>query len=141
MVKDTALKFLRRDVSNETLQALLETDTGTPRTFGRKQYPWDGSGSSPGRVRWNRRFHHQRRRTLRALGSGPLPGPYFSSGILASSILLAAGSEEQKTRYLADIATGEKVLTLALTEPTYSWEPASVVTTAVPRGDDFVLDG
>jgi len=76
-----------------------------------------------------------------ALGSGPLPGPYFSSGILGSLIVLEAGSEEQKKNILPSVAKGEDILTLALTESEYSWEPGGVQTTATNKNGDFVLDG
>ena len=142
MVKDTALKFLRRDVSSETIQALLETDTGYTEEIWQKaismgwlgiiipeEYGGTGGSLTSAGV------------LFEALGTGPLPGPYFSSGILASFILLEAGSEDQKTQVLSNMAAGAQVLTLAFTEPAYSWEPASVMTTATPVGDDFVLNG
>jgi alkylation response protein AidB-like acyl-CoA dehydrogenase len=142
MVKNTALMFLRRDVSNETVQTLLETDTGYNEQIWQKaismgwlgiiipeEYGGTGGSLTSAGV------------LFEALGTGPLPGPYFSSGILASSILLEAGSEEQKTQFLAGVTAGTHVLTLALTEPAYSWEPASVMATGTPAGDDFVLNG
>ena len=142
MVKDTALKFLRRDVSNETIQALLETETGYTAEIWQKaismgwlgiiipeEYGGTGGSLTSAGV------------LFEALGTGPLPGPYFSSGILASFIILEACTEDQKTHLLANIAAGTQVLTLAFTEPTYSWEPASVMTTAIPLGDDYVLNG
>jgi len=76
-----------------------------------------------------------------ALGTGPLPGPYFSSGILSSLIVLEAGTEEQKQSILPDVGEGRKILTLALTEPEYSWEPGAVQTSAESKNDDFVLNG
>jgi acyl-CoA dehydrogenase len=76
-----------------------------------------------------------------ALGSGPLPGPYFSSGILSSLIILEAGTEEQKQQLLPPISKGEQIVTLALTEPDYSWEPGLIETTATSVNGDFVIDG
>jgi len=45
------------------------------------------------------------------LGRGPLPGPFFSSGVLGALTVLEAGTEEQKRRILPGVATGERVLT------------------------------
>src|SRR5690606_30892729 len=74
-------------------------------------------------------------------GSGPVPGPLFSSGVLSAQIILQAGSEEQKQAYLPDIAIGAKVCTLAMTEPDYSWGPSGVRLRAVADGDGYVLNG
>ena len=50
------------------------------------------------------------------LGAGPVPGPLFSSGVLCARILVEAASEAQKKEWLPQIASGERVFALALTE-------------------------
>jgi len=142
MLKKTALDFIKRDAPKEVIQTLQETDTGYTEELWRKavangwlgviipeQYGGTGTPLTNAGV------------LFEALGTGPLPGPYFSSGILGSLIILEAGTEEQKQRILPAIAAGEQVLTLALTEPEYSWEPGAVQTTATSKNGDFVLDG
>jgi len=142
MLKKTALDFLRRDAPKEVIQELQESDTGYTEELWRKivemgwpgliipeQYGGAGNSLTSAGV------------LFEALGTGPLPGPYFSSGILGSSIILEAGTEEQKRRILSAVAEGEQILTLALTEPGYSWEPGAVQTTAQSKNGDFVLDG
>jgi alkylation response protein AidB-like acyl-CoA dehydrogenase len=142
ILRTTALNFLERDIPKETLQKLLDTDTGfndeiwkkvvemgwlgimIPEEYGGTGYPLTTAGV-----------------LFEALGSGPLPGPYFSSGILGSQIVLAAGSEEKKKEILPDVAEGKTVLTLALTEPGYSWEPDAVQTAAEKKNGDYVLNG
>ncbi|MFC1919078.1 acyl-CoA dehydrogenase family protein, partial [Chloroflexota bacterium] len=51
------------------------------------------------------------------------------------------GSEEQKQSILPAIAEGEHILTLALTEPEYSWEPGAVQTAATGKNGDYILNG
>jgi len=75
------------------------------------------------------------------LGRGPLPGPFFSSGVLGALTVLEAGSEEQRRRILPAAASGERVLTVAITEPNTSWGPGGV--TLAPQGSNgsYVLNG
>ena len=142
MLRKTGLDFMRRDAPKEVVQALQETDTGYTEELWRKavemgwlgiiipeQYGGTGNSLTSAGV------------LFEALGTGPLPGPYFSSGILGGSIILEAGTEEQKRSILPAIAEGQQILTLALTEPEYSWEPGAVQTTASSKNGDFVLDG
>jgi alkylation response protein AidB-like acyl-CoA dehydrogenase len=75
------------------------------------------------------------------LGRGPIPGPHFSSGILGALAVLEAGSDEQKSELLPAIATGERVITLAVTEPDYGWGPEFVRMVAQRRGEWLVLNG
>ena len=75
------------------------------------------------------------------LGTGPVPGPLFSSAVLCARILLEAASELMKTAWLPRIASGERVFALALTEAQYGWTPQSIRLEASPRGDDFLLTG
>ena len=142
MLRKTALDFMGRDAPKGVIQTLQETDTGYTEELWRKvvemgwlgviipeQYGGTGNSlTSAGAL-------------FEVLGRGPLPGPYFSSGILSSLAILEAGTEEQKKRILLPMARGEQILTLALTEPEYSWEPEAVQATAEGKNGDFVLNG
>src|SRR5262245_49320286 len=58
---------------------------------------------------------------LEELGRGPVPGPFFQSGVLSALALLEGGSEPQRGAILPRIAEGREVVTVAITEPEASW--------------------
>ncbi|MEO6713212.1 MAG: acyl-CoA dehydrogenase [Mycobacteriales bacterium] len=60
---------------------------------------------------------------------------------LGTQGMLLAGSEELKARYLPQVASGEKMISYALTEPGAGSDAAAMKTRAVRDGDDWVLDG
>ncbi len=62
------------------------------------------------------------------VGIGTLPLVYF-------------GTEEQKQRYLPGLASGEYVAAYCLTEDTSGSDSRAARTTAVPDGDEYVLNG
>src|SRR5919106_1248282 len=55
--------------------------------------------------------------------------------------ILLAGSEAQKTKYLPGLATGELLAAYSLSEPGAGSDAAGLKTTAVRRGDHYVLNG
>ncbi len=58
------------------------------------------------------------------------------------STLLRAGSPEQKKKYLPRIATGEwRLQSMAVTEPTTGSDTTKLKTTAVRKGDRYVVNG
>lgn len=74
-------------------------------------------------------------------GRGPLPGPFFSSGVLSALTVLEGGTEEQRQRILPEIASGRQVFTLAITEPARSWGPQGVALAPERRGDHYLVNG
>lgn len=63
-------------------------------------------------------------------------------GSLAMSAIHKHGSEEQKQRWLPDLAAGEAIGCFGLTEPTAGSDPAGMRTMAVQEpGGDWVLNG
>lgn len=60
---------------------------------------------------------------------------------LNSLTLLQWGTEEQKQKYLVPQAKGEKIAAFGLTEPGAGSDVASLGTTAVRDGDDYILNG
>ena len=64
-----------------------------------------------------------------------------TSNSLGGGPLMLAGSEEQKKKYLPLVASGEKIMVFALTEPGAGSDAGGTTTTAVPDGDDFILNG
>jgi alkylation response protein AidB-like acyl-CoA dehydrogenase len=60
---------------------------------------------------------------------------------LNSLTLLQWGSEDQKQRFLAPQARGEKLATFGLTEPGVGTDAANLSTTARRDGDDYILNG
>lgn len=65
---------------------------------------------------------------------------YAGSGLGAYPILLF-GSEDQKMRYLPDIASGKKLAAFGLTEANAGSDAGGIQTTAVLDGDEYVLNG
>ncbi|MBI4202243.1 MAG: acyl-CoA/acyl-ACP dehydrogenase [Chloroflexi bacterium] len=78
---------------------------------------------------------------LEEMGRALLPGPFFSTTVLGAMTLLEAGSEEQKSQYLPRLAQGNLITTLALTEPTATYEPSGLRATAAARDGGYVLNG
>ncbi len=78
---------------------------------------------------------------LEEMGRALLPGPFFSTVVLAGMSILEAGSEAQKREFLPKIAEGQLVMTLALTEPSARWDAAGIEATASPSGDGYVING
>ncbi len=64
-----------------------------------------------------------------------------SPNSLQSTPILRDGTDEQKEKYLRPMVTGEKMFCFALTEPGAGSDAASILTTAVEDGDDYILNG
>ena len=60
---------------------------------------------------------------------------------IGSEALVADGNEDQKRRYLPDLASGRITGCFALTEPEAGSDAAALKTTAVREGEGYVLDG
>ncbi|MFQ5811649.1 MAG: acyl-CoA dehydrogenase family protein [Anaerolineae bacterium] len=55
--------------------------------------------------------------------------------------IIKFGTEEQKKKYLPGLATGERLATVAVTEPTGGSDPKSGRTSYKKDGDDYVING
>lgn len=64
-----------------------------------------------------------------------------SPNSLQSTPILRDGTPEQKEKYLRPMVTGEKFFCFALTEPGAGSDAASILTTAVEDGDDYIING
>ncbi len=65
---------------------------------------------------------------------------YAASGLGCMPILVL-GSEEQKKKYLTEIASGRKLAAYGLTEANAGSDVAGMETTAVLDGDEYVING
>lgn len=60
---------------------------------------------------------------------------------LGGGPIVLAGNEEQKKKYLPQIASGEKIICFGLTEPGAGSDAGGTTTTAVKDGDDYIING
>ena len=60
---------------------------------------------------------------------------------IAGQVLVGFGTDEQKSRWLEGIASGDVVASFALTEPGAGSNPAGLRTKAVKDGDQWVING
>lgn len=65
----------------------------------------------------------------------------LSQPIFGSEQLLLFGTEEQKKKYLPPLAKGDWVTGFSITEPEAGSDAASVITSAVKEGDEYVING
>lgn len=65
----------------------------------------------------------------------------YGAPIFNALTLLHHGSEELKNQYIPRVVRGEMMWSIALTEPNAGSDVASLVTSAVPEGDEFIING
>jgi alkylation response protein AidB-like acyl-CoA dehydrogenase len=84
------------------------------------------------------------------MGRALFCGPYFSTVALAASLLIHSGDEELKALYLPEIASGNLIATVSLTEDGESWSEQGISTRAVKTAEggwvltgtaNYVIDG
>ncbi len=78
---------------------------------------------------------------LEEFGRALVPGPFISTAVLGAVPVIEAGSEEQKQAILPPVASGDRVLTLAFTEPSARFDADGVTLRATREGSNYVLNG
>lgn len=141
MLKTTARDFLQTECPKELVRKLEESEEGYSPELWRKmaELGWLGLliPEEYGGIGMN---FLDLVVLLEEMGYNILPGPFFST-VIGTLPILAAGTEEQKQEYLPKIAEGDLKLTLAITEPSATYDPAGITVKAVPYGGDYILNG
>ncbi|MEN2993900.1 MAG: acyl-CoA dehydrogenase family protein [Thermodesulfovibrio sp.] len=65
----------------------------------------------------------------------------YAANALGTYPILLFGTEEQKRKYLPDIADGKRLVAFALTEPNAGSDAGGIQTTATKDGDYYILNG
>ena len=126
-LKDSARKFLAGECPSAEMRRLMETDTAYDATLWSKIteqgytgiiFPEGYGGAGLGKV--------ELMLLMEEAGRALLPGPFFSTVVLAGSVLEAAGNHALKEKYLAAICRGEVRATVAFVEASASWNPQDV---------------
>lgn len=73
-------------------------------------------------------------------GCGGIAVCYAASALGTYPIILF-GNEEQKNKYLPDLASGKKLAAFAITEPAAGSDASAIQTTAKKKGDHYILNG
>jgi alkylation response protein AidB-like acyl-CoA dehydrogenase len=75
------------------------------------------------------------------LGRALAPGPYVETAVIAPALLLEVGTDAQRAELLPQIASGQLLVALAMTEDDAGWDPESIAVRAWPDEDSFVVQG
>ncbi|MFZ1974121.1 MAG: acyl-CoA dehydrogenase family protein [Candidatus Acidiferrales bacterium] len=126
-LKDSARKFFAGECPSAEMRRLMETDSAydaalwsklTDQGYTGVIYPETYGGVGLGKV--------ELMLLMEEAGRALLPGPFFSTVVLAGSVLDAVGTSAHKNKYLAPICRGEVRATVAIPEAGGSWDPEAM---------------
>jgi alkylation response protein AidB-like acyl-CoA dehydrogenase len=143
MLKKTARDFLADKCSKEFIKQMEESETGYSGELWHEmaELGWIGL-AFPGKYGGGDMSFLDLAVLLEEMGRACLPSPFFSTVVLGGLPILDVGSNEQKQEYLPKIIGGEKILTLALTEPGYdNYDASSVKVAANRNNDNYIISG
>jgi alkylation response protein AidB-like acyl-CoA dehydrogenase len=126
-LKNTVRKFLAAECPMAEVRKLMETDTALDAALWGKiaEQGWNGmilpeefGGFGMGMV--------EMAATLEEMGRALLPGPFFSTVLMAGPLLQTVSMGPEQRKYLSAISSGEAKAAVALLEESASWSPDSV---------------
>jgi len=143
MLKKTARDFLTAKCSKKFIKQMEESETGYFRELWQEMADLGWMGLVfPERYGGGDMNFLDLAVLLEEMGRACLPSPFFSTVVLGGLSILDVGSEEQKQEYLPKLIRGEKIFTLALTEPGYrNYDAPSVIVEATPDGGNYIIKG
>ncbi|MCX8073034.1 MAG: acyl-CoA/acyl-ACP dehydrogenase [Candidatus Binatia bacterium] len=127
-LRQTVRRFLQDRSDEATVRRLMVTDEGFDRATWQQlagqlgltalivPEQFGGSGLGPVELAI----------ALEEMGRFLFCAPYFSTAVQAVSLLVEAGNDEAKQELLPQIASGEKIVAVALAEAPGIWEPGEV---------------
>lgn len=127
ILKDSARKFFAGECPREEVRRLMETDTAYDAVLWTKLaeqgytgiiFPEEHGGVGLGKV--------ELILLMEEAGRALLPGPFFSTVVLAGSVIDTVSSARHKKQFLAPICTGDARSTVAVLEASASWDLADV---------------
>jgi alkylation response protein AidB-like acyl-CoA dehydrogenase len=142
MLQKGARDFFEKEVPKSLVKRMAEDEKGNPPDLWKKmaQLGWLGLifpeqyGGGGGSIIDLVALEEE-------MGRACLPGAFYSTVLLGGLFILNNGNEEQKKEILPKVANGEVILTLALTEPSDSYEAAAVEVEAKSDKDDYIISG
>jgi alkylation response protein AidB-like acyl-CoA dehydrogenase len=142
ILKGSVADFVQREYDKNTLLALEGTPTGITPELLRKvaELGWLGV-VIPETYGGEGRSLTDAAVLFEELGRGPVPGPFFASGVLGALTVLQGGTEAQKQTILPRVGRGEHVLCVAVTEADYGWRPDRVHLHPSQERGHYVLSG
>ncbi|HEY7217034.1 MAG TPA: acyl-CoA dehydrogenase family protein, partial [Candidatus Binatia bacterium] len=76
-----------------------------------------------------------------ALGHGPVPGPFFSSGVLSAQMIYEACTEAQRKALLPKICDGSSIVVPAIADKAAYWGPEAVETHLSKTPGGYIMSG
>jgi alkylation response protein AidB-like acyl-CoA dehydrogenase len=142
LLQNSARDFLRQECPTTHVRAMEEDETGYSPTLWQQiaELGWAGL-MFPEQYGGSGYSFIELCVLMEEFGRALLPSPFHSTVLTFGLPVLFGGSEVQKQRYLPAIAAGKFLGTLALTEPSASFEPAGVSVRAESRNGKFVING
>jgi alkylation response protein AidB-like acyl-CoA dehydrogenase len=142
LLKTSVADFVQREYDKNTLLALERVPTGITPDLLRKvaELGWLGV-VIPEVYGGEGRSLIDAAVLFEELGRGPVPGPFFASGVLGALAVQHGGTEAQKQAILPPVARGEWVLGVAVTESDYGWRPEKLHMYASLEHGHYVLNG
>ena len=143
MIKKTACDFLADKCPKTFVTQMEESETGYSKELWQEmaELGWMGL-AFPEKYGGGDMNFLDLAVLLEEMGRACLPSPFFSTVVLGGLPVLDVGSEEQKQEYLPKLIRGEKIFTLALTEPGYqNYDASSVTVAATPDDGNYIING
>jgi alkylation response protein AidB-like acyl-CoA dehydrogenase len=123
----TARDFLRRHCPPEAAQRLALDERGFDEELWRRmaELGWPGL-LIPGDLGGSDGSLLDVILLVEEMGRVGMPGPFVTSAVVVTTLLLAAGRGQPQERQLSALAAGERIATLALAEAGGSFDPRSL---------------
>lgn len=140
LIRSSAKEFLEAEVPKDVVRELEESEEGYSPDLWKKiaELGWIGLNIPEEYEGMGMNFLDLVI-LLEEVGYNLLPGPFFST-VFAAFPIIFGGREEQKMAYLPKITEGTLKVSLALTEPTATFDPSGIDMEAVPRGDEYIIN-
>ncbi len=142
MLKNSARKFLNNNFTSDYVRKMWENSQGyEPEMWAQiAELGWMGL-TIPEEYGGLGLTFRDLGLILHEMGRVVMPGPFFSTVVLATELIKTAGSEEQKANYLERIASGKLIATVALYEEGVEWGAEGIKLTSTRKGDNYSLLG
>jgi alkylation response protein AidB-like acyl-CoA dehydrogenase len=142
MLRDAAKRFLADNCSTKFVRQMMADETAHDAGFWKKlvDLGWPGL-LIPEEYGGQGGTFLDMTVIAEEAGKALIPGPFFTSALLAAPILIEGGSDEQKKNVLPRMAKGDFIGTVAIAEAAGRFDADGVQLKATKSGNDYTITG